>query len=60
MNNNPLEIFLVTDNWLNIKDKRSSGADIFLDPWLNHIVVLTDNPSETATVSITFRYTYIQ
>jgi len=59
INNNPLETFIVTDSWTDIKKKRSSWADIFLDPWLNHIVVLTDDPTETPTVTITFRDTYI-
>ncbi len=59
LNNNPLENFIVTDNGVNIKAQRNSWADIFLDPWLNHIAVLTDNLNETPIVYITYRDTFI-
>jgi len=57
--NNPTETLIVTDNWQNIKALRHSWADIFLNPWLNNIVVLTDNITETPTVYITYRHTFI-
>lgn len=58
--NDPTQSLVVTDNWVNIKSQRSSWADIFLDPWVNHIVILTDVPSERPVVYITFRHTYIR
>jgi len=59
LNNNPLEIFIVTDNGVNIKEKRHSGADIFLNAGMNHIAVLTDDPTENPTITITYRDTFI-
>jgi len=59
LNNNPLENFIVTDNWVNIKSQRNSGADIFLDSWINYIAVLTDDPLENPIVYITYRDTYL-
>lgn len=59
LNNNPLETFIVTDNWVNIKEKRHSGADIFLEAWLNSIAVLTDDPTENPVITITYRDTFI-
>ena len=57
--NNPLENFIVTDNGQNIKAQRNSGADIFLQAGINQIAVLTDDPTESPTVTITWRDTFI-
>ena len=59
LTNDPTQLFIVSDSGTNIKSQRRSWADIFLDPWLNKIAIITDNPNETATVYITFRNTYI-
>lgn len=59
LNNNPLENFIVTNNWFNVKAQRLSWSDIFLQPGINNIVVISDNPSDTATVTITYRDTFI-
>ena len=58
LDNDPTKISVVTDLWVNIKANRNSGADIFLDPWMNRIVVLSDNYT-TAVVTITRRDCYI-
>lgn len=60
LNNDPLKLLVVTDNGADIKSQRRSGSDIFLNPWLNHIAILTDVPTETPIVYITFRDTYIR
>jgi len=57
--NIPTENLIVTDNWVDIKAQRSAGADIFLDPGINYIIVLTDNPTDNPLVYITYRHTYI-
>jgi len=59
LNNNPIENLIVTDNGVNIKSRRNSGADIFLNPWINHIAVLTSDTTEDPNITITFRDTYI-
>ena len=59
ISNNPTELLVVTDLWANIKSNRNSWADIFLNPWLNKLVVLTSDPSETPTVYISWRDTFI-
>lgn len=59
LNNNPLESLIVTDNGVNIKNRRNSGADIFLEPWINHIAVLTSNIIDDPNITITFRDSYI-
>ena len=59
INNNPLETFIVTNNWFNVKANRLSGSDIFLQPWTNHIAVVTDVWSEDIQVIITYKDTYI-
>lgn len=59
LNINPLETFIVTDNWVNVKEFRNSWADISLEAWLNYIAILTDDPTETPVVKITYRDTYI-
>ena len=57
--NDPTANLIVTDNWVNIKAQRHSWADIFLDPGANHLVVLTDIPSEAPMIYVTFRDCYI-
>lgn len=59
INNNPTENFIVTNNWFNVKSWRLSWSDIFLQPWVNNIAVISDDPSEIFTVTITYRDTYI-
>lgn len=59
INNNPTESFVVTNNGFNVKSQRLSWADIFLQPWLNNIAVISDDPSETFTVTITYKDTYL-
>jgi len=59
LNNLPTERLVVMDNWLDIRAYRSSGASIYLDPWVNELVVITDNHDTTNTVEFTFRDSYL-
>lgn len=60
LTNDPTKILSVTDWTVNIKSKRHSWAWLFLDPWVNHIILLTDVNSESPLVTINFRNTYIR
>jgi len=52
--NDPRKNLLITDNGVNISEFRINGGWIYLQPWINQIVVLSDEPS-TATVKVLFR-----
>ena len=54
----PNKELIVEDKKQNIKPKRSTGNQIFLEPWRNRLVVLTDNPTEEAEVLLSYRDTY--
>lgn len=58
LTNDPTKLLVVTDQWQNIKAERFQGGDIFLEPWDNQIVVLSDNYPNPADVTITWRDTY--
>ena len=54
----PNKELIVEDGEKNIKPLRSTGGQIFLEPWFNRIVVLTDDPSERANIKLYYRDTY--
>lgn len=54
----PNKELVVEDKGINIKPKRSTWGQIFLEPWVNRLVVLTDNPSERAEIRLLYRDTY--
>lgn len=54
----PNKELVVEDKGKNIKPLRSTGGQIFLEPWFNRLVVLTDDPSERATIKLYYRDTY--
>ena len=54
----PNKELIVEDGEKNIKPLRSTGWQIFLEPWFNRLVVLTDNPSERANIKLYYRDTY--
>lgn len=53
--NNPSQRLVVTDNLVNITQFRTQGGGIYLQPWINHIIVLSDVYPTVADVEITFR-----
>lgn len=57
--NDPQKLLVVTDAWVDIKAKRALWADIFLNPWKNYFVLLTNWAWENPTIFITWRDTYI-
>jgi len=59
INNRPTETLVVTDLWNDIRQFRKSWIGVTLDPWLNNLVVLTDNYPNDAIVTVSFRDTYI-
>jgi len=58
LDNSPTEQLIVTDQWTNIKQYRTQGGDIFLEPWENHLVVLADDYPNSSSVTITWRDSY--
>lgn len=58
LTNDPTKILVVQDQWTSVKQYRTQGWDIFLNPWINNIVVLTDNYPNDADVIITWRDAY--
>ena len=54
----PNKELVVEDKKQNIKPKRSTGNQIFFEPWWNRLVVITDNPAEKAEVILSYRDTY--
>ena len=56
--NNPKQRLVVTDNGVDIKAQRNSWSDIYLSPWLNYIVVTSDEILDDPLIRIRFRDTY--
>lgn len=54
----PNKELVVEDKWINIKPRRSTGGQIYLEPWFNRLVVLTDDSSEQANITLFYRDTY--
>lgn len=54
----PNKELVVEDKGVNIKPLRSTGGQIFLEPWFNRLVVLSDDPSERANIKLLYRDTY--
>lgn len=54
----PNKELVVEDNGKNIKPRRSTGGQIYLEAWFNRLVVLTDIPSERANIKLYYRDTY--
>lgn len=58
LNFEPNKELVVEDKGVNIKPLRSTGGQIYLEPWYNRLVVLTDNPGEKASIQLFYRDTY--
>ena len=54
----PTKLLVVEDMWQNVKNLRLSGGQIFLEPGINNLVVLSDDPSETPQIFIKYRDTF--
>lgn len=52
------KFLVVEDMWQNVKNLRISGGQIFLEPWINHLVVLSDDPTEDPQIFIKYRDTF--
>lgn len=57
--NDPKKRLVVTDSWVDIRWYRNSWAGIYLNPWINNLVVIWDSYDAGTTVTITFLDTYI-
>lgn len=53
--NNPSQRLVVTNSWVNITQYRTQGGGIYLSPWINHLIVLSDVYPSTATVTVSFK-----
>jgi hypothetical protein len=58
--NSPRERLLVTDSGVSITEKRSQWGWIYLQPWINHLIVLASNYPNTAIVTVDFRDWWIR
>ena len=53
--NSPSQRLIVTDSLVNITQYRTQWGWIYLSPWINHLIVLSDVYPSDAVVTITFR-----
>lgn len=58
LNNDPTKVLVVNDLGNSIKAQRSQGGGIFLSPWENQFILLTDNDNPDVTMDIYRRDAY--
>lgn len=55
VDNDPTKRLIVTDAGVDIRWYRSSWASIFLDPWVNQLVIIWDSYDPATVVNISFK-----